>query len=362
MKALMGVLAVGFSAIALVMYLRDGRETSGNSPTVAVNFKPAVAGDAMAPAAVLRIAPRSPAAYVAPAAPRRSALATEVIQARAWKPIYERLRNSPEGKTPEGLYYLAQILSACATVSDRKGPVRAPPPSPEEARAKFAATISDKDPQRAARLAAYDNNPGTQGRCAELRGVVTSEKEIRDLREQAAAAGDPKARALLTSEDIFATTRAGMSGPGNLPTITDAQLETLRDVARSGDPAALQIVGSVLASTMGNLDIRSGPHEQPIDPRAFHNAWMLLACEAGASCGADSQRVASACAYQGQCGVDNLRDYFFFYENSPSQAQQLSEYTTQLQNAIRTGDWSYFQFTRNAPSGSGHTLFRFGTG
>jgi hypothetical protein len=54
------------------------------------------------------------------------ALAVEMQQARAWKPIYDRLSASPEGKTPEGLYYLAQILEACANVTDRKSPPRPP--------------------------------------------------------------------------------------------------------------------------------------------------------------------------------------------------------------------------------------------
>jgi hypothetical protein len=361
MKAFVGVVALGFAAIALVMFLRDGRETFGNGSTIASHAGGVKVGDSITPASVLRIAPRSTTAYVPAPAPRRSPLATEMSQAKAWKTIYERLRDTPEGKTAEGSYYLAQILAACANVTDRRGPQPSAPRTPEEARGKFLASISERDPQRAARLAAYDSNASRESRCADLRGIATTEKEIRELREQSAAAGDPKARALLASEDIFATARTGM-GPGNLPTITDAQLETLREAARSGDPAALQIVGSVLASTMGNLDIRTGPDEQPVDPRAFHNAWVLLACEAGANCGPDSQRVAAACAYQGQCGVDNVRDYFFFYENSPAQAQQLSAYRQQLQNAIITGDWSWFHFTRNAPSGSGHSVFRFGSG
>jgi hypothetical protein len=363
MKAFMGVLVLGLSAMALVMFLRGGQETSGKAPVLTVKFGAAGTGDLIAPASVLRIAPRSSTAYVAPPAPRRSPFATEMNQAKAWKPIYERLRNSPEGKTPEGLYYLAQILSACANVADRKAFRRAPavPASPDEARARFLRSVSEKDPNRTARLAAYD--VARSERCSDLREVETTEKEIRDLREQAAASGDAKARAALVSEDVFATVRMPPDvppGPTNgLPMISDAQLDALRQAVRSGDPGAAQIAGGVLASTMGDLQILAGPNEQPVDPRAFHDAWQLAACELGANCGPDNGQLAHACAYEGRCGVDNLRDYFFYYGHSPAQSQNVGEYSQQILNAIRTGDWSYFNFVRGVPPIPG-SVFRFG--
>jgi len=147
---------------------------------------------------------------------------------------------------------------------------------------------------------------------------------------------------------------------GGLPSITDAQLEALRQVARTGDPAALQVVGSVLASTMGDLYIRAGPNEQPVDPRAFHDAWQLAACQFGASCGSDNRMVSYACAHEARCGADNLRDYLFFYGNSPAQSQNVGEYSQQILNAIRTGDWTYFQFVRGVPPNAGSSTFRFG--
>jgi hypothetical protein len=359
MKGFFVTLGIAAVAIGAVMYLRDGRDTTP-SKVPNINVRASAAGG-FAPETVLQIRPQAASASKPKEPSRRSALATEMALPKSWKAIYDRLKNTPEGQTPEGQYYLAQILSACANVTDRKFPPRQAPASPEEARTKFVASVSEKDPNRAERLTAYDKGAATGSRCTELRDIATTEAEIKGLREQAATAGDPKARAQQVANEIWATTKPGGSSPAGLPPITDAQLDTLQQIARTGDPGAMATVGSVLASTMGDLYIRAGPNEQPVDPRAFYDAWQLAACEFGASCGRDNRVVAYGCAYEGRCGVDSLRDYYFYYGNSPAQSQNVGEYSTEIVNAIRTGDWSYFQFVRGPPPNPG-SVFRFGTG
>ena len=71
----------------------------------------------------------------------------------------------------------------------------------DEAKAKYLASVSEKDPNRAARLAAYETTIGVD-RCAELRDITTTEAEIKALRDQAAAAGEPKARAQQIANEI----------------------------------------------------------------------------------------------------------------------------------------------------------------
>jgi len=357
MKGLL--VASGVAAVVLggAMYLRDGRDTTP-SRVPNINIQASAAGG-YAPETVLQIRPQAAPASKPREPSRRSALATEMALPKSWKAIYDRLKNTPEGQTPEGLHYLAAILSACANVTDRKMP-RRPSPATDEAKAKYLASVSEKDPNRAARLAAYETTIGVD-RCAELRDITTTEAEIKGLRDQAAAVGDPKARAQQIANEIWATTNPGGSSAGGLPPITDAQLEALQQIARTGDPGALGTVGSVLASTLGDMYIRAGPNEQPVDPRAFHDAWQLAACEFGASCGRDTRTVAYGCAYEGRCGVDNLRDYYFYYGNSPAQSQNVGEYSNEIVNAIRTGDWSYFQFVRGPPPNPG-SVYRFGGG
>ncbi|QJR12260.1 hypothetical protein DSM104443_03345 [Usitatibacter rugosus] len=356
-----GVLvAIGIAAVAIgaAMFLRDGRDTTP-SKVPNINVRASAAGG-FAPETVLQIRPQAASASKPAEASRRSALATEMALPKSWKAIYDRLKSTPEGQTPEGLHYLATILSACANVTDRKTP-RRPNPGSDEARAKFMASVSEKDPNRKARLAAFETTNGTD-RCADLRDITTTEAEIKSLREQAAAAGDPKARAQQLANEIWATVKPS-SGPGagNLPTITDAQLESLQQLARTGDPAAMVTVASVLASTMGDMYIRAGPNEQPVDARTFYDAWQLASCEFGASCGQDNRMVSYGCAFEGRCGVDNLRDYYFFHGHSPAQSQTVGEYSAEIVRAIRTGDWSYFQFVRGPPPNPG-SVSRFGSG
>jgi len=235
--------AIGVAAVALggAMYLRDGHDTTpSNAPNISVR---ATASGGFAPETVLQIRPQA-ASATKPAEPsRRSALATEMALPKSWKAIYDRLKNTPEGQTPEGQYYLSQILSACANVTDRKGPPRRPAPGSEEAKAKFLASVSEKDPNRAARVAAFETTTSVD-RCAELRDITTTESEIKALRDQAAAAGDPKARAQQIANEIWATAKPGGPPPGGLPAITDAQLDSLQQIARTGDPTAMATVAS----------------------------------------------------------------------------------------------------------------------
>ncbi len=64
--------------------------------------------------------PAPPVNFLKPAAVKETAspLAKEFQSAKSYKALYERLKDSPEGRTPEGQYYLYQMLRACATVAE----------------------------------------------------------------------------------------------------------------------------------------------------------------------------------------------------------------------------------------------------
>ncbi len=121
------------------------------------------------------------------------------------------------------------------------------------------------------------------------------------------------------------------------------------------------MAGNILSSTLGNLVIRTGDQERPIDQRAFYNAWNLAACDAGLDCGPANPMLLQGCANNGNCDAQSMRDYLFFYGNSPQQSQLITEYQSQLGRAMQTGDWSYFSFLRARPP-SGSTFFFRGSG
>ena len=114
-------------------------------------------------ASVLSIDPRTRAKGATTPAPRRT-LFNEFLHARNYKALYDRLRNSPEGKTPEGEYVLYEMLLRCATITDRTSRQPVARTASDQKRADFIASIPDNDPQRDKRIAAFDDV--TANRCA----------------------------------------------------------------------------------------------------------------------------------------------------------------------------------------------------
>jgi hypothetical protein len=348
-KALIG-LGLAAAVLAVVFVMRDGVAYRKPEADPAITWSSAEKRHA--PEVVLAISPRAqpPKLPDTPpvSKPRLSASMQEYLSDQPFRSLFERLRDSVS-RTPEEDYLLAEILERCA-----KGT-----PRPEGARAQFVASIAPSDPQRERRIAAWDAFHAPRCEGVEARA---GEAEIRALLEKAAAAGDPKARARLIEKDVWApfrTPSGGYAMDRRNPSITDAQIDALRRSVRSGDPEALQAAGRLFSSTMADLVIRAGPEGRPIDPRVFHDAWMLAACDQGLGCGSGHRDLLYACATQGDCEATDLRQHLFYYRHSPQQSQRLYEYYGHINRAVRSGDWSYFTFHRGAPAGgSSYHFFR----
>jgi hypothetical protein len=276
-----------------------------------------------------------------------TALAREFAGASTLKPLYDRLKDTPEGATPEGQFLLYRILRACATVADRKP---RPPNTAqlEERRQLIAAELPEGDPRRAQRLAALDKVSTDQ--CAGLSGVAVSEAELSGLLKNALAGGDPKARAWNVEQEMWQERRAAGAAARGGPTLSDPQVVALKDAFNSRDPEAMVIAGRVLASSFRDVTVRIGPEQEPVEQRALANAALLLACEYGYPCGENNPRVLQACAFQGHCGVASLPDYLFYYGASPYDAQVLDRYRMVLRQAVDSGDWSALVIQRGARS------------
>ena len=308
----------------------------------------------------LALDPRANPAKGAGAAPRAT-LFTEYLKARQYRALYDRLKSSPEGQTPEGAYVLYEMLRKCATITERT--TRAPiVRTSEQKRDEFVAAIAMNDPQRDKRIAAFDDV--ATNRCAGMEGITITQADLNKILANAAAGGDPKAQALSMEQELWAARRA--AGPENRwgrdsVTVSDAQVESLRQIVASRDPEAMVIAGRLLASSWHDFSMRIGADNQLVEQRAFSQAWQLLACDYGYPCGEDNQRVLTACAYQGHCNAASLSDYMFYYGSSPYDSQLLSQYREVLRNAIETGNWSQLNVVRGpVPPGTGRTIFRQG--
>jgi hypothetical protein len=280
--------------------------------------------------------------------PRRT-LFNEYLRSKNYKSLYERLRNGPEGKTPEGEYVMYQILLHCATITDRtsRQPIVR---TSDQKRADFIASIPDNDPQKAKRVAAFDDV--TANRCAGMEGTTIAQADLNKMLADAAAGGDTKAQALSMEQALWAQRRA--AGPdGNWGrdsvTLSDSQVGQLRQIASSGDGEAMMIAGRLLAGNWHDYQVQIGTGGQPVENRALNQAFQLLACDYGYPCDDSNPRIQTACAYQGHCNAQNLADYIYYYGASPNDSQLMSEYQGILRQAIQSNNWSQVNVIRGQP-------------
>jgi hypothetical protein len=345
LKKIAAGLALAAVILATAIALRGGVETRASKDQG--HGGPTAEPQRLSADAVLSITPG-----IAPSRPSSAARLSPVVQefstAKTFKDLYERLDKS-SARTPEENWVLAQVLEQCAKITEQKadrGPRWAL--GGEEARNRFVASLSEKDPNRAKRVAAFEEM--NHDLCAGVSDVEVSQRDIRKLIELGAAGGDPKARAALVQKDLrdamFGPDGRKTPDPGKLPDISDAQIETLKQAVASQDPNALLTTVSTLSMPLGNLSLRAGSNELPVDRGALYGAATLAACEFGYPCGADSRALVQACAMRGLCGANDYREYLFYYGNPPSTSQLIGDYQAALLRAARGGDWSYFTFHR----------------
>jgi hypothetical protein len=346
--------AAALVALGVLAWDRTRTQPSAPSAAAAVAVKAAAAPGASASGPTLAMPvpadARKAPNFLRPATVSHTTstqLARDFGNALAWKPVYDQLKGTAAGDTPEGQYFLYRILRACATVADRK-------PRPqntaqiEERRQQITASLPEGDPRVAQRLAALEKVTADQ--CMGLSGTTVSEAELSQLLGNALAGNDPKARAWQVEQEMWQERRNAAGNNRAGPTLSDSQLATLREAFATRDPEAIAIAGRVLANSFRDVTLRVGPDQEPIEHRAFMNAATLLACEYGYSCGENNPRVLAACAYQGHCGVASLPDYLFYYGASPYDAQLLDRYRTLLRQAADSGDWSAITVQRGTRS------------
>lgn len=308
---------------------------------------------------VLAISPGVRPAVARPEGPKRSPLMQEVLAATSYRALFDRLREKP-ARTGEEDYVLARILEFCGLYTKLPPMPGHKPKPPEQQREEFLQAVSPDDPVREKRVAAYDRARGRAMACHGFEDVKTAPREVRAILERAAAAGDPKAQAAIVEQDVFASVRPFAprgEGMPPRPQIAPEQVAALQRAAESGDPSAIETAGRVFASTIDNLVVRVGPDGQAVDPRAFHDAWVLAACEFGLDCGPDHRMVLQGCAHRGNCGASTLREHMFYYEHSPRQSQLINDYHASLVGAIRGRDWTAITFQHGARPTGGHFMF-----
>jgi len=301
---------------------------------------------------VLAIDPRTPGKR--PPVPVRQTLTSEYLAAKQYRALYDRLKSSPEGTTAEGAYVLYEIANRCAVITDRPRRNAAAAPKPlEQRRDEFLASLQPTDPLRDKRVAAFEEV--NTNKCLGFENTTMTQADLNKMLADAVSLGDPKARALAIEQEIAAARRNRWDSG----TLSETQIDGLRQAIGTKDPAAMVLAGRLLSTGYNDLTMRVGPNGQVAEPRAMYNAWQILACDYGYPCGETNDRLLQACAYQAHCDASSLPDYLHYYGSSPHDSQLIAQYQGVLRTAIETGDWSQLNLVRGPrPPGAPRILPR----
>ncbi len=340
------------AAIGFWRWHAQDAERSGNND---VATAPAKKDASLPVSAVLAVRPdakgsASPRATASPRKPGAQASA-DVAQFRArqdYASLYARVKDL---RTPEALYLRAALYARC-------GPNRTASMARDQqsaARARFVAEVSAQGSRATEqRIAAYDKL--ATNACADLDFGAFDAARLDVMIAAAAAAGDPRARAWQLADRIdgmkIDDKGQRYSSDANMPA---GAIEEVQRLLSTGDPDIAMALSGTLASTMSNGLVEIDG--TVVDPRGMNAALKLYACDVGGDCGADSFRILSACAYDGNCEATNLYDYIYYYDLSPSASQMTDSYRQRLEQMYATGDFSGLSFV--PVPGSVTPTFRF---
>jgi hypothetical protein len=335
-RTLLWIFGVCGVVVASVWYFvrpEGNANTNAAMPTAAT----AAAATARAVSALPDLAPKgltSPPTIAARAVvPLKSALAIEFEKALSLKPFYDRYMANPEAADAETKYFAALAIETCV------GRTRGPPGVSDADKERFQNRLKENDPNNSQRIEAFNR---VTALCDGFAGTNVSAADAARLYAEAAAAGNPGAKVALAANQFQEQARSGNARGVEGRRLTEDQLALVRDGLSSGDPFAIQRAGQLLTWGSTQLtDRRLGAAGDPFNPRDWGAAWTLAACDRGANCGADAQRVLTGCAYQGACGYQSLEAYMQFNELAPNVYLAAQQNRATILDAIAQGRWDW---------------------
>jgi hypothetical protein len=273
--------------------------------------------------------------------PLKSLLAMEFEKGLNLKQFYDRYVANPQTADAETKFFAAAALETC------QWKTRNQPPS-EAANQRFLSRLKDNDPNNSQRIDAYNR---INAACDGFQNSTLTPADTSRLYAEAAAAGNPAAKAAVAAEQYRDQARNARGVEERR--LSEDQLGLVREALSSGDPFAIRRAGNLLTYESTQLaDRKLGAEGDPFNARDFGPAWTFLACDRGANCGPDANRVLQGCANQGACGYQSLQSYMQFNELSPNAYANAQRYSAMIADAIAQGRWDLLGI---AP-GSGRTV------
>jgi hypothetical protein len=276
--------------------------------------------------------------------PLKSALALEFEKAIQLKPFYDRYMANPDAADAETKYFAAVAIETCV------GRARGGQGTTDADRERFQNRLKENDPNNQKRVEAFNR---VTAQCEGFAGTNITAADAARLYAEAAAAGNPGAKIAVAANQFNEQARGTNPRGVDARRLSEDQLAMVRDGLSSGDPFAIQRAGQLLTWNSTQLvDRKLGATGDPFNPRDWASAWTLAACDRGANCGADAQRVLNGCAYQGACGYDSLEAYMQFNELPPNVYLAAQHNRATILDAIAQGRWDWLGIA----AGTGRTV------
>jgi hypothetical protein len=254
--------------------------------------------------------------------------------ASAGREAYERARNlgalfnSLHAQSDrDALFFAQRALRDCQPYLVLAHQNGQPPPLD-----RFRPAPADQ-PMTARRQAAYE---ALQARCSGFDLGADPAATANALRETLFAANDPRAGL----EQAAMALRRG-SAPAEA-------MDKLRAATADGDPYALEQASALFGALRGRyVFVLDG---QMVKPDIVAAGWMMAACDAGRSCGAEW--VLSPCAFLTECDARDLESSLQRYQLTPSEFDAMQQVRARVMRGVGGGQWDPALFApQPAPPG-----------
>ena len=225
---------------------------------------------------------------------------------------------------PDALFFAERALRECMPYIMAAGQsTQAPPldkyrPAPVE------------DPMTLRRQEAYN---ALQARCSGFDLGSDPPATRKALRDALLAANDPRA----ALEQMAAGLRRG--------TAPDAAMEKTRELASTGDPYVLEQASALMAQMRSKYVFMVDG--QLVRPDIVAAGWMMAACDAGRSCGAEW--VQAPCAFITECDARDLESSMQRYQLTPQEYDRMQQVRSRVNRGVVTGQWDPALFTPQSP-------------
>lgn len=229
---------------------------------------------------VASVEPASAAAPVPVRAARAAAptLAMRFDGATDYRALYDDLLKSD---SPAAKYFIGRILLTCADAASS---------SVDAIVQRFGEWVPAAAANRDERIAAFRR---LKEPCRGFGGRREPGNPF-EIFAEGARRGDPRAQA----RQLWADTAAPVEG----------RMESARQMLGHSDPYVVQNLAQFIGMTQGARMVVDGVRLDPSAMNAVLLAWDLVACDMGATCGSDSDRLLTYCAFDGFCGFESYED------------------------------------------------------